>query len=532
MKHLDSHGRFRTAALSCLLLCFIPFGTAYAHAFGQRFDLPLPLEYYLTGAAGAVFFSFVLVALFASVPKKEKTGYPRLNLLNGGLGRCLTKPWLVVTIQILVVFLFLLTVTAGLLGPQNPQHNLIPTMLWIIWWIGLAYFSALVGDLWALINPWKILFSWADKLYSYLRPNHRGLSLNLSYPNWLGVWPACLLFLVFVWGELVWTSNAIPAHLSFALIGYSLLTWVGMFLFGQARWLQSGEAFSIAFGLLARFAPVELRVKQSSPHCKSHPDCVEQEDGVNCYDCFAHAAQNEREINLRPFGAGLLLGKKIPLSVMAFTIIILSTVTFDGFMGTPLWATILQALPDWRPLQPFLFRMEMMDIPRNTVLTTAGMIIFPALFAGLYLLFSWMMKIAAPISLRGAKLSTLEIGAFFVFSLVPIALAYHLAHYLSFLLTVGQMVIPLISDPFGLQWDLFGTANYRINIGIVGAKFVWYTSVAAIVLGHIIAVYLAHILALRALNDRRQALISQLPMLVLMLFYTTLSLWILAQPLA
>jgi hypothetical protein len=117
-----------------------------------------------------------------------------------------------------------------------------------------------------------------------------------------------------------------------------------------------------------------------------------------------------------------------------------------------------------------------------------------------------------------------------VLSLVPIALAYHLAHYLSFLLIVGQYMIPLASDPFGFDWDLFGTSRYFVNIGIVNARFVWITSVIAIVTGHIVAVWLAHVVALRRFRESHAALRSQIPMLFLMVAYTMLSLWILAQP--
>ena len=94
------------------------------------------------------------------------------------------------------------------------------------------------------------------------------------------------------------------------------------------------------------------------------------------------------------------------------------------------------------------------------------------------------------------------------------------------------MIFPLISDPFGFGWDLFGTAQYKVNIAIVGAKFAWYTAVIAIVLGHIIAVYIARLISLRTIQDHRSALRSQYPMLVLMVGYTIVSLWILAQPIA
>ena len=87
-----------------------------------------------------------------------------------------------------------------------------------------------------------------------------------------------------------------------------------------------------------------------------------------------------------------------------------------------------------------------------------------------------------------------------------------------------------MSDPFGFGWNLFGTADFRPDIGLVDARFAWYTAVVAIVAGHIVAVYVAHVIALRELPDYRAVVRSQLVMLVLMVGYTTASLWIIAQP--
>jgi len=156
---------------------------------------------------------------------------------------------------------------------------------------------------------------------------------------------------------------------------------------------------------------------------------------------------------------------------------------------------------------------------------TAGLVAFPVLFVGVYLGFAALMAAAS-----GYQLPVSDMARAFVFSLVPIALAYHLAHFLSFLAIQGQLLIPLASDPFGFGWDLFGTAAYKVNIAVVNARFAWFTAVAAIVVGHIIAVYLAHVIALRTLRDHRPALRSQYPMLALMVGYTMISLWILAQP--
>ena len=110
-------------------------------------------------------------------------------------------------------------------------------------------------------------------------------------------------------------------------------------------------------------------------------------------------------------------------------------------------------------------------------------------------------------------------------TLVPIAIAYHLAHYLSYLLVQGQAIVPLLSDPLGRGWNLFGTRDFQPDLNIVGPRFVWIAAVMAIVLGHVASVVLAHRASLRA-----GAAHGQWPIAALMVAYTMLSLWILAQP--
>lgn len=126
--------------------------------------------------------------------------------------------------------------------------------------------------------------------------------------------------------------------------------------------------------------------------------------------------------------------------------------------------------------------------------------------------------------------SVSRIAGLFVLTLVPISIAYHLAHYLFFLVMAAQYLIPLASDPLGLGWDIFGTRNYFVRIGLIDARNIWFVSVAAIVAGHVVVLYLAHLQALREFPDRQAALRSQWPMLVLMVCYTMVSLWIIAQP--
>jgi hypothetical protein len=131
---------------------------------------------------------------------------------------------------------------------------------------------------------------------------------------------------------------------------------------------------------------------------------------------------------------------------------------------------------------------------------------------------------------RGEQPYAFELAAIYCSTLVPIAIAYHLAHYLSLLLIEGQRIVALVSDPLGWGWNLFGTASFVPDTAIVDARFLWLFSVIAIVAGHVIAVALAHAITLQICDDRKTALVSQMPMLALMIGYTMLSLWILAQP--
>ena len=105
-----------------------------------------------------------------------------------------------------------------------------------------------------------------------------------------------------------------------------------------------------------------------------------------------------------------------------------------------------------------------------------------------------------------------------------------MAHNLSFFALGTQYLIPILSDPLGIGWDLFGTKLYLIDTGVVTASLMWYVAITVIVVGHVIAVYLAHTQALRLFPGRGEALRSQIPMIVLMIAYTMMSLWILAQP--
>ena len=473
-------------------------GPARAHAFGPRYDLPLPLGLYLAGAGAAVAFSFVIMVVFFRDPPAAD-GKAELDLLRFRPLRALLHPVTLGGLRSLSLALFILVLAAGFFGNQDAVRNVAPTLVWIIWWVGLAYVAALAGNLWPVINPWSIAFAAFEGLARLLGARN-GLRLGLPYPAWLGAWPAALLFGAFAWFELIAETATVPRVLATAILIYSGFTWLAMAAFGRDVWLRSGEAFSLAFAVFGRFAPL------GGPS-----GC-----GSNGHQGHWH---------LRPYASGLVVDRPCSLSMMVFVLVMLSTVAFDGFKETPLWGVLLQSIAVEPLLSPAIRALHDLGFDFQVVLESIVLVLFPLLFLLVYLGFSWLANRAS-----GSRRPVTEVAGFFVFSLVPIAIAYHLAHYLSYLLIAGQFIIPLASDPFGIGWNLFGTADYEVDFGVIGARSVWYTAVIAIVVGHVFAVGVAHLVALRVFETAGAALKSQYPFLALMVAYTMLSLWILSQP--
>jgi hypothetical protein len=119
----------------------------------------------------------------------------------------------------------------------------------------------------------------------------------------------------------------------------------------------------------------------------------------------------------------------------------------------------------------------------------------------------------------------------FALTLVPIALVYNAAHNYSYVVVQSQGLIPLLNDPLQKGWHLWpAVANFTPTFALAQASTVWYAQVVLIVLGHVVAVYLAHLRAGERFRTAQRALLSQYPMLLLMVMYTMTSLWILAQP--
>jgi hypothetical protein len=487
---------------------------ARAHGFGQRYDLPLPLSLYLFAAAAAVALSFVVVGLFLrQAPSRRR---PPIDLLSYRPCRWIAHPGIVLPLRLLALGFFILAVAAGFFGSQNPYANIAPTLVWVVGWIGFAYVSAFIGNLWAPVNPWRTLFDGMAWIVQRIT-GWSGHPSPWTYPEALGVLPACLLLLAFSWIELVYPDAAVPAQIAWLAVLYSIATLTGMALFGRETWLRSGEMFSVVFATFARFAPTQMEVRDPAVCARCDFHC-RPADGpcVDCYACFSRALRPQRQWTLRPFGSGLLAGEPARPFMTAFILLLLSSVLYDGVLATPEWARLESAAA---ALVPGTGEFA------SLALRTIGLVVFWMTLFGAYAAVAMLMSRAA-----AGRLSAWSMARTFALTLVPIAIAYHLAHYLGFLLLQGQYILPLVSDPFADGWDLFGTAGYRVDIALVGARFAWFAAVTAIVLGHIAAVYRAHQQAMGALPARRAAIRSQIPLTALMVAYTMISLSILAEP--
>lgn len=470
--------------VAALLLLAAGTRPAQAHAFGVRYDLPLPLDLYLGAAGAAVALSFVVMAVFVA----RRGARPLRNFVVLWPDPDASPVWrfLVRALRTAGIAIFLLIVLAGLFGADASTRNIAPLLVWVLWWVGFLLVCAFVGNLWPALDPWRTVGDLVAR---------GGFHARRPWPQRFGGWPAVLLFLVFAWAELVGPFGESPRDLAVLVLVYSALAFAGMAVFGRQAWRDNADPFHRAFGLVGGFA------------------------------LFGRArTMPGRPLLLRLPAAGLLEWRTDRLSDVAFVMAVLATVTFDGFSETPLWAGFLDWIARSQALRPLLLGISSLGIEIIAAIRTLALIAVPLIALAVYTLF------CALTSLADRSVTVGQVMRGFAVSLLPIAIAYHLSHYISYLLLAGQYAIPLASDPFGYGWNLFGTTGHMLDVGIIGAKQVWYLAVAALVTGHIVSVVVAHSIAMRIFPNARAATLSQLPFLVLMVGFTACSLWILAQP--
>ena len=376
-------------------------------------------------------------------------------------------------LSLLSLACIIVLIAAGFLGPPDPIANPLPGPIWPLWWSGFTALTIFLGNLWPALNPWS-------GLHERFR---RGAEPPFKLPNGLGQWPAVILFFGFVCFELIYPIPFDPHRLAIVASAYVAMTFLGLALFGEC-WLHGVECFSVYFRLLGRLSVLQWR-------------------------------EHEGRLTLTAVlpGAGLSNVGPQPGGSSAFVLLTLSAVSFDGFMRTFFWAGMLGINP--------------LEYPGRSAVIVSNSLGLAALFLGLACAYWLAVRL-------GQRLVKVPEVKGLVFSIVPIAFGYHLAHYLPEFPVAFLQTIKALGDPFGTGLNLFGWTRIEppssIMMDHTVAGFVYRVQTAIIVAGHVVAVVVAHAMMPRQRAQPRAAMLALLPLNVLMVLYTVFGLWLLSTP--
>lgn len=484
--------RSRVVFTSCVA-GLVP-ATASAHALTPTpYITPVPFWMYVYGCAATLVVSFAVLSYFWNVPAVARRAASREQataLVSDGW------QWVFRLLQGGAVGCLLLTIGAGLAGTGDPGRNINMLLFWVLFLLGFTYLTVIVGDLYCVINPWRAMVGWLQRA---------GLDLcrpRVTYPHAAGYWPAFVFYVVLIWIELFALPK--PFLLSTVLGVYTVITGIGVFLFGQDTWFGRCDVFGVFFRLVATLAPVEY---------------AGSSDGTSS------------RVGLRPplSGARNELAEA-DLSLVLFVLFMLSSTTYDGIYRTEFWVGLF-----WRPMLALFEPVWGTDLAKaQSVLESwflvyqrAGLLVLPFCYLAFYLS---VLKWAQAVTRVTVTLRRLAVD--FAYSLVPIALAYNATHYYPMLIAEGRKLPWRASDPLGLGWNLLNRSPALVNPPELQMGIVWHTQVALILVGHVVSVYLAHSIAVNIFHTRRQVIVSQLPLLSLMVALTIIGLWVLSLPLA
>jgi hypothetical protein len=318
------------------VICLVWPAVSWAHGVGQVYNLPIPLKYYLGAAGLAVAVSFFLFAFFLSEKKHDLAEGTKWAVkgLRQGL-------WLLKILTLLGVLLLML---AGILGSQNALLNFTPLYFWVVFIIGFGLLSLVCGNIWEIINPWKLLFEWVWGKDAYG---------SKKITPWVGV---ILLFGLY-WLELASGFSFVPNILGGIFLIYTFLNLILPRFFGN--WFVDAEVFAGLFGFIGKLSPVTMGEDKASIIVTRTSLRLKQMTGS---------------------WPKLMIG-----------VVLLAGTSFDSFKETVLWFRWLNALH---------LNSGSLQLP-----DTLGLLLAPIPFLVLYCLAIWLMKLITKVTFSFAQLS-------------------------------------------------------------------------------------------------------------------------------
>lgn len=425
-----------------------------AHGVGNAEDLPIPRDLAIAGAVGALVVSFTVLALAWRTPRYAAAqGRP-----VPAVGRVADSAVLAWVVRLVGVALVGFGVYAALLG-QDVLINPVFRMFYVLLWVGIVPASLLFGHAYKALSPVRTINLLVAKVAG--TDPSEGV---YRYPERLGLWPAALGLLAFVWMELVYPSfNELgPVRLWFA--AYLAIMLLGGVLFGD-RFFARADPFEVFSSLVGRLS--------------------------------VWGRDDEGTLVVRSPLANLARTPVLP-GLLGVVAVLFGSTSYDSFRESPIWVTF-QTTYDG-PVPPVL-------------LSTAALLGF-CLLTGLLF--------AAACAATGVHRGTSRwaLGGLFAHSVVPIVVGYFVAHYLSLFVEDGQTLLIQMSDPLSNGSNLFGTADWSVNYWLsLHPTLLANIKVLGVVLGHIAGAVAAHDRALELL-PRRHQLTGQLPLLAVMVAFT------------